>query len=111
MRVIRFITGMKPGDRLLVGFIILLVLSFGILTGYIPSPVVTMVIQQSAILEGQEQQIRIDKLLLYLARESCLNGAETEVAEARCDRAEIRDAISDIPNESFTTIAKSKSRL
>lgn len=107
MKVTRFITGMKPNDLLLMGFIVLLALSFGVLTGYIPSPVLTMVSQQSEILDAQSNQIKIGKLQLYLARESCKSVAKTESAMSRCDRQEIRDAITDIPDDSFATIAKS----
>jgi hypothetical protein len=106
MKVTRFITGMKRNDLVLMGFIVLLVLSFGVLTGYVPSPVVQMVSQQTEILHGQEEQIDLSKLQLYLARESCKNGAKTESAMARCDRQEIRDAISGSPNS--TTIAELK---
>jgi hypothetical protein len=108
MKITRFLTGMKRNDLLLVGFIVLLVLSFGVLTGYVPSPVVQMVSQQSAILQGQEEQIGLSKLQLYLARESCKNGAKTESAMSRCDRQEIRDAISGIPEKSSATIAELK---
>lgn len=112
MRVTRFITGMKANDRLLMGFIVLLTLSFGVLTGYIPSPVVTMVAQQTAILEGQAEQRKFSKLQLYLARESCINGAKTEIAQARCDRQEIRDAISGSADGPFATAGElAQSRL
>ncbi|MDB5344258.1 MAG: hypothetical protein JWP89_2635 [Schlesneria sp.] len=101
MKVTRFITAMKKADLLLMGFIVMLVLSFGVLTGYVPSPVVIMVVQQKELLD-------LSKLQLYLARETCKNGAKTETALSRCDRQAITDAISDIPNETFSTIAKSK---
>jgi hypothetical protein len=118
MKVTRFITSMKRNDLLLMGFIVTLTLSIGVLTGYIPSPLLTMAAQHAQILKdhqdnsvSQNELIEIAKLQLYLARENCMHGARTESEKTRCDRQSIREAISDIPNDSVSTIANTKVRL
>lgn len=92
-KFIRLLTDMRKRDLLLVGFVGLSVLSFGVLTGYIPSPVLTVLAKQEELEEQNAALIELTKLHLYLARETCLHTADTEIESARCDRQSIRDAI------------------
>ena len=93
MKVIRFITSLRNRELVLLGFIISLALLIGSLTGLIQSPLLTAVKQHETILETNKQLVELTRLQLYLARESCMRGAETVVEEARCDRQDIRSAI------------------
>ncbi len=99
-KLLRFVTKIKTQSVFRIGFIALLVLSIGVLTGYIPSPILKMAEQHVMIIqdnqhitETQTQLIEIAKLQLYLAREICLHGAETSNDRARCDRQSIKDVI------------------
>ena len=100
IKISQSMTSMSKRDLLLVGFIFLFILSFGVLTGYIPSPLLTMAAQHEKILaDGAAEKktsmdlLEVARLQLYLARENCMHGAETESEKSRCDRESVRDAI------------------
>jgi hypothetical protein len=100
IKLIQLLTSMKKSDVFMVGFFFLFALSLGVLTGYIPSPLLAMRDQHESIIyaqkhfdESQDTIIELEKLQLYLARESCLHGARDTLEEARCDRESIRNAI------------------
>lgn len=95
MKIINFLIKMRKRDLLLISLIVVLVLAFGILTGYVPSPVVAFAKDHQKIIEQNSTLIRLQQLQLYLARESCLHDANTPVEISRCDRQDIRDAILD----------------
>lgn len=102
-KLVRFLLELRKRDLLLLGFIGLLGIAFGALTGYIPSPITTIERQSTETLETLKgpdapltQLIELNKLQLYLARENCLHGAQSESEKSRCDRQSIREAISSI---------------
>lgn len=109
LRVTKFLTSLSSRDLFLIGFVSLFVLTFGVLTGYIPSPLLTLAHQHEQILKnGEEEHKRDDKLVelaklqLYLQRENCFHGADSDAERSRCDRQSIRDAILDeIPATSY----------
>ena len=114
-KIIRVITSLKPQDVFLIGFIALLVLSLGVLTGYIPSPLLKMAEQHSVIIQNgkdnaqaSEKLIQIAELQLYLAREICLQGAEASNDRARCDRQSIKDIILSSTDEYVSTYSALK---
>lgn len=102
IRASKFLIEMKKRDLLLLGFIILFFLSIGVLTGYVPSPVLTVMAQHEAMMKQNTTLVEIAKLQLYLARENCLHTARTETERSRCDRQSIRAAILDdvLPTDS-----------
>jgi type II secretory pathway component PulM len=107
MRVASFITKMKPRDLLLLGFIALLVLSIGALTGFVKSPLVDakentemILSNQKRTLEFEQDLLQIARLQLYLNFEACLHDAETPVEVARCNREPVQQAIDDIGPQS-----------
>ncbi len=92
-RLVRLVTSLKTQEVFLVMFIALLILALGTLTGYIPSPLLTLIQQHNQQQQTEARLVEIAELSLYLQREACLHDSETSTERARCDRQSIRDII------------------
>ncbi len=97
------IVEMRKRDMLLIAFVFSGIGLIGVLSGHIKVPAMeAAMLQHATIMEKQvtidsalHTLIDIERLGLYLNRETCLHGADTEIEKARCDRADIREAITE----------------